>query len=472
MSVSAPSSTSSSPGPPPLPARVFVSYMSETVEESRRVMELVDRLQGDGLLCALDREPDSPGARAELERQIDTAGFVLMVWDAKYRWKYEQGSAVGSFTLGRGREIAMIANRLANRSDVSVPFIPVIFSKEDARFIPEEIKERRVYDLTDFKEYEELMALLNPNWRRKEEEEEAAESETKAEGNALEEFNTAEFTEGAWVVLLVAMKLAALRNDSRCAERDLMAALLLWGMVDSRAQHTGRWLGDQILEDDARVLEGLAQDYPAIRKFSERHFFHVHEDFEAVADMTRGLKVTLHFARDLAKTGAPDSPRLFIAARHFCAALVRAQHHDTDVESLLQRFKLSAETVRSRLLHDLPKWPVSDDAAVWRRLLGDRDSGAAPPAASSHAPVALPDGLPAYASDSTNGPDLIGITREVEAMASLVSAWSVEPPLSIGLFGEWGSGKSFFMQKMRERVRQIAAAARKSGQGQKEFGYY
>ena len=45
----------------------------------------------------------------------------------------------------------------------------------------------------------------------------------------------------------------------------------------------------------------------------------------------------------------------------------------------------------------------------------------------------------------------------VEAMASLVAAWSVEPPLSIGLFGEWGSGKSFFMQKMKERVRGLIA---------------
>jgi MacB-like protein/KAP-like P-loop domain-containing protein len=30
---------------------------------------------------------------------------------------------------------------------------------------------------------------------------------------------------------------------------------------------------------------------------------------------------------------------------------------------------------------------------------------------------------------------------------SALAAWTVEPPLSIGLFGKWGSGKSFFMQK-------------------------
>jgi len=45
-------------------------------------------------------------------------------------------------------------------------------------------------------------------------------------------------------------------------------------------------------------------------------------------------------------------------------------------------------------------------------------------------------------SDLVAGEDLIGITREVEAMASLVAAWSVEPPLSIGLFGEWDPARA------------------------------
>jgi KAP family P-loop domain len=54
--------------------------------------------------------------------------------------------------------------------------------------------------------------------------------------------------------------------------------------------------------------------------------------------------------------------------------------------------------------------------------------------------------IPLYTSDQAKGDDLLGITREVEALASLVAARAVSPPLSIGLFGEWGSGKSFFME--------------------------
>jgi hypothetical protein len=33
----------------------------------------------------------------------------------------------------------------------------------------------------------------------------------------------------------------------------------------------------------------------------------------------------------------------------------------------------------------------------------------------------------------------------------------VKPPLAVGLFGEWGAGKSFFMEKMRERVAELTA---------------
>lgn len=37
-------------------------------------------------------------------------------------------------------------------------------------------------------------------------------------------------------------------------------------------------------------------------------------------------------------------------------------------------------------------------------------------------------------------------------LCSVVAARNVDPPLSIGLFGAWGTGKSFFMEKMRGRI--------------------
>ena len=52
-------------------------------------------------------------------------------------------------------------------------------------------------------------------------------------------------------------------------------------------------------------------------------------------------------------------------------------------------------------------------------------------------------------------------------MARIVAARRTEPPLSVGLFGDWGSGKSFFMRLLRERVRKLAddtVAAEAAGQ--------
>ena len=37
----------------------------------------------------------------------------------------------------------------------------------------------------------------------------------------------------------------------------------------------------------------------------------------------------------------------------------------------------------------------------------------------------------------------------------------VRPPLSLGLFGDWGSGKSFFIAKLRESIKQIEANYRR-----------
>lgn len=68
--------------------------------------------------------------------------------------------------------------------------------------------------------------------------------------------------------------------------------------------------------------------------------------------------------------------------------------------------------------------------------------------------------------------DYLDIEDDVHAMASLICSRKVTPPLSIGLFGEWGSGKTFFMNKLREAVEWISGQARNSGEPQKEITFY
>ena len=58
------------------------------------------------------------------------------------------------------------------------------------------------------------------------------------------------------------------------------------------------------------------------------------------------------------------------------------------------------------------------------------------------------------------GEDELGIEHDVNALVDLIAHRETAPPLSIGLFGDWGSGKSFFMGRMRERTRELTADTR------------
>lgn len=59
-------------------------------------------------------------------------------------------------------------------------------------------------------------------------------------------------------------------------------------------------------------------------------------------------------------------------------------------------------------------------------------------------------------SDTGGRQDSLNIDRYVNAFARVMASRSLTPPLSIGLFGDWGSGKTFFMERLEERVDELA----------------
>lgn len=84
-----------------------------------------------------------------------------------------------------------------------------------------------------------------------------------------------------------------------------------------------------------------------------------------------------------------------------------------------------------------------EDHATWQWLL-DNDV--------PHHDVARPG----YANDVARGVDLLSLGTEVRALASVLASLDTRPPLSVGLFGNWGSGKSFFMEMLRDHIRLLA----------------
>ncbi|MFJ8915018.1 P-loop NTPase fold protein [Amycolatopsis sp. NPDC102389] len=91
----------------------------------------------------------------------------------------------------------------------------------------------------------------------------------------------------------------------------------------------------------------------------------------------------------------------------------------------------------------------------------DEIAAASNPIGSEHAdPDPFAAHVADYRPDTDDGVDRLGIGTDVRMLADLVVSRMITPPLSIGLFGSWGSGKSFFMRQMQLRVRELADSAR------------
>jgi hypothetical protein len=71
-----------------------------------------------------------------------------------------------------------------------------------------------------------------------------------------------------------------------------------------------------------------------------------------------------------------------------------------------------------------------------------------------------------YAADSAaaelldHDHDDLDIRADVDMLARLIASKDVHPPLSIGLFGPWGSGKSFIMRQVKQRIDVLAKSSR------------
>jgi GH25 family lysozyme M1 (1,4-beta-N-acetylmuramidase) len=114
--------------------------------------------------------------------------------------------------------------------------------------------------------------------------------------------------------------------------------------------------------------------------------------------------------------------------------------------------RLNGGNVNEDVLRDVGTTPLGDSSTVTNAGLG-QDAAAA---------TAAPSGLPnaGFRSDEASGDDLFDLANEVDALATVIAARSVEPPLALGLFGDWGTGKTFFMNLLEARIDQMAAKER------------
>jgi hypothetical protein len=155
---------------------------------------------------------------------------------------------------------------------------------------------------------------------------------------------------------------------------------------------------------------------------------------------THSFRTAFAKAEELRDLTSPGQP---IAVRHFMAAYpVCRDYHLRD----FRRYRIDRREWCLRLADELiDRHP--DEAVGWKHY-------------RSMAPPLLPL---AFDNDTPDGRDHLHLEREVTAFARLITARSTSTPLSIGVFGAWGSGKSFFMHRTREQVADIARAAAGAG---------
>jgi hypothetical protein len=171
--------------------------------------------------------------------------------------------------------------------------------------------------------------------------------------------------------------------------------------------------------------------------------------------MMPGLAWSLNRAQEIAiqTTGATK-----ICGRHLLAALISEppQPYTLGAQRKLEEIGIDVPLLRQRLYEWVRGY--GDKDAAWRIVLVGTGT---PPRQRAE-----------FDADGTTGPDLLDIEQDVLALATLIAARDSSPPLSIGLFGDWGSGKTFFMGQLRRAVAQLSEEARTAQVMRRELPFY
>jgi hypothetical protein len=145
----------------------------------------------------------------------------------------------------------------------------------------------------------------------------------------------------------------------------------------------------------------------------------------------------------------------------------------TDEEAALTGTALTAAALRAGLLDVLKSGFPDEPYERWAQVLR---TSAKP--ASQRRPVGRPVGRPVagFYADAINRDRLVGassdplrIRGDVDVLASVIASSRTKPPLSLGIFGDWGAGKSYLMNQVRLRVSQLA---KRSQEAQPGKSYY
>lgn len=215
--------------------------------------------------------------------------------------------------------------------------------------------------------------------------------------------------------------------------RILLAGLVLDGVHHHHPQYATTWLAEALGESPLALL-GL-EALPTPSSWS--------------TPLSRAAEQVLARAAAIATLARPTDRA--VRSRHIVAALL-SRPLDGGAADLVHRAGTTSRALRAKF-HDWPSWTEPPERAALLRAISPAGQGEAT--------------LAGYANDEARGDDRLDLGREVNALAAVLASTQIDPPLSVGLFGDWGTGKSFFMNLLGKRIDELAGAsreARKAGQ--------
>ncbi|WP_018274162.1 P-loop NTPase fold protein [Teredinibacter turnerae] len=194
-------------------------------------------------------------------------------------------------------------------------------------------------------------------------------------------------------------------------------------------------------------VEAIVSEWEASKHFSE--FLSRSPGYELTLPKvaTGALFELLGFARRLAVT---TTGREQIGFRHVLGAMLFGNSIDLNryVEEFISSIPTPYGDLHEPFLAVIATQYPEDNQDAWRELIQ-------PNLQTDESPQ--DDFLPLLTrldSDSADDApeDLLDVDRDAIALAKVLCARDAAPPLAIGLFGDWGSGKTFFMRRLRMHV--------------------
>jgi hypothetical protein len=131
-----------------MPPTAIVSYSHDDDEHRARVLQLVQELRAHGIDCILDRFVDPTDWALWMETELRKRDWVLVVATDIYQTR-ARGEEKPGRGLGASWEYGVIRQTLYEARGGDPKFVPIVFGRHNVKYIPEALRGRTYYDVSD-----------------------------------------------------------------------------------------------------------------------------------------------------------------------------------------------------------------------------------------------------------------------------------------------------------------------------------